>query len=432
MSQFTIFPAKKPLRGTMSVPGDKSITHRALILGALAQGHTRITGYSEGQDCLNTLRAVRELGIDVQKIPEGLEMTGKGLWGLQEPSNILDCGNSGTGLRLLAGVLAGQNFFSVLTGDASLRSRPMGRVVTPLRQMGASIAGRGGGELAPLAIQGAGLKAILYESPVPSAQIKSCVLLAGLFAEGTTIVKEPRKSRDHTERLLTYLDVPLQIDGCTVHLQGRLSFEGKPIAVPGDISAAAFFIVAASIVPDSDILITGVGLNPERTGILDILLEMGADITIVNSREVSGEPVGDIRVRSSQLRGIPIGPDLIPKSIDELPILCVAAACAKGETRMTGAQELRVKETDRIRAMAIELARLHVEVEEQPDGLVVNGGSSLQGALCQSYGDHRVVMSLAICGLVADSPITIDDVECVETSFPGFHDKLLYLLTNSK
>ena len=368
----------------------------------------------------------------MQEIPEGLEVTGKGLWGLHEPSNVLDCGNSGTGLRLLAGVLAGQNFFSVLTGDMSLRSRPMGRVVTPLRQMGAIISGRRGGELAPLAIQGAGLKAVLYESPVASAQIKSCVLLAGLFAEGTTIVKEPRKSRDHTERLLTYLGVPVEVDGCTVHLQGRPSFDGKPIGVPGDISAAAFFMVAASIVPDSDILITGVGLNPERTGILETLLEMGADITIVNRKEVSGEPVGDIRVRSAPLSGMTIGPELIPKTIDELPILCVAAALANGETRITGAQELRVKETDRIRAMATELARLQVEIEEKPDGLVINGGSSLRGATCQSYGDHRVVMSLAICGLMADSPITIDDVECVETSFPGFQDKLLDLLTNSE
>lgn len=432
MSQFTIFPARKPLRGTLSVPGDKSITHRALILGALAQGQTRITGYSRGEDCLNTLRAVQELGAAVQEIPEGLVVTGKGLWGLQEPTNVLDCGNSGTGLRLLAGVLAGQNFFSVLTGDGSLRSRPMGRVVTPLRQMGGIIFGRRGGELAPLAIQGAGLKAVLYESPVASAQIKSCVLLAGLFAEGTTIVKEPRKSRDHTERLLTYFGVPLQVEGCTVSLEGRPSFAGKPIAVPGDISAAAFFMVAASIVPDSDILLTGIGLNPDRTGILDVLLEMGADIAVLNNREVSGEPVGDIRVRSAPLRGMTIGPSLIPKTIDELPILCVAAALADGETRIEGAQELRVKETDRIRAMALELARLNIEVEEKPDGMVIHGRSSIRGGSCQSYGDHRVVMSLAVCGLVADSPITIEDVDCVETSFPGFQSKLLDLLTNSK
>ncbi len=432
MSQLSIAPATGPLRGTVTVPGDKSITHRALILGALAQGHTRITGYSQGEDCLNTLGVVRELGIDVQEIPEGLDVFGKGLWGLSEPTNVLDCGNSGTGLRLLAGVLAGQKFFSVLTGDASLRSRPMGRVVKPLRQMGATISGRRGGDLAPLAIQGGALQAVRYESPVASAQIKSCVLLAGLFAEGTTTINEPMKSRDHSERMLGYLGIPLQVEGCTVHVQGQQAFEGKPITVPGDISAAAFFLVAASIVPDSEVLLTGIGLNPERTGVLDVLLAMGADIAILNTREESGEPVGDLRVRGTRLTGTAIGPELIPKTIDELPILCVAAALADGETRITGAQELRVKETDRIHAMAVELARIGVELEEQPDGLIIQGGATLRGAMCQSYGDHRVVMSLAIAGLVAKEPVVIKDVDCVETSFPGFHSKLLDLLTNSK
>jgi len=432
MSQLSMAPATGPLRGTVTFPGDKSITHRALILGALAQGHTRITGYSQGEDCLNTLGVIRELGIEVQDIPEGLDVIGKGLWGLTEPTNVLDCGNSGTGLRLLAGVLAGQKFFSVLTGDASLRSRPMGRVVKPLRQMGATISGRRGGDLAPLAVQGGTLQSTTYESPVASAQIKSCVLLAGLFAEGTTTINEPMKSRDHSERMLKYFGVPLQVEGCTVHVQGQQSFEGKPITVPGDISAAAFFLVAASIVPDSEVLLTGIGLNPERTGVLDVLLAMGADIAILNTREESGEPVGDLRVRATRLSGTTIGPELIPKTIDELPILCVAAALADGETRITGAQELRVKETDRIHAMAVELVKIGVELEEQPDGLIIQGGSTLRGAMCQSYGDHRVVMSLAIAGLVAKEPVVIKDVDCVETSFPGFHSKLLDLLTNSK
>lgn len=432
MSQLSIPPALRPLRGTVTVPGDKSITHRALILGALAQGHTQITGYSRGEDCLNTLGVIRGLGIDVQEIPEGLDVTGKGLWGLTEPANVLDCGNSGTGLRLLAGVLAGQRFFSVLTGDASLRSRPMGRVVKPLRKMGATITGRRGGDLAPIAIQGGALQSVVYESPVASAQIKSCVLLAGLFVDGTTAIKEPMKSRDHSERMLTYLGIPVRVDGCTVQIDGQQPFDGKPITVPGDISAAAFFLVAASIVPDSEVLLTGIGLNPERTGILDALSAMGADIAILNTREESGEPVGDLRVRATRLTGTTIEPELIPKTIDELPILCVAAALADGETRITGAQELRVKETDRIHAMAIELARIGVVVEEQPDGLVIQGGSTLRGALCQSYGDHRVVMSLAIAGLVAKEPVVIEDVDCVETSFPGFHSKLLDLLTNSK
>ncbi len=432
MSQLSISPSAVPLRGTMTVPGDKSITHRALILGALADGQTRITGYSRGEDCLNTLGVVRELGIDVEEIPEGLAVTGKGLWGLSEPSNVLDCGNSGTGLRLLAGVLAGQTFFSVLTGDASLRSRPMGRVVNPLRQMGGTISGRNGGSTAPLAIQGGNLQSVTYESPVASAQIKSCVLLAGLFAEGTTTVKEPIKSRDHSERMLKYFGVSLNVDGCTVQVSGRQSFEGKPVMVPGDISAAAFFLVAASIVPDSDVLITGIGLNPERTGILEVLFAMGANIEILNKREESGEPVGDLHVRSTRLIGTTIGAELIPKTIDELPILCVAAALADGETRITGAEELRVKETDRIHAMAVQLAKIGVVLEEQPDGLVIQGGSTLRGAVCQSYGDHRVVMSLAVAALVADQSIVIEDVDCVETSFPGFHGKLLDLLTNSK
>ncbi len=432
MSQLSIAPAIRPLRGTITVPGDKSITHRAFILGALAQGRTRITGFSRGEDCLNTLGVVRALGIDVQEIPEGLEVTGKGLWGLTEPTNVLDCGNSGTGLRLLAGVLAGQQFFSTLTGDASLRSRPMGRIVKPLRHMGADINGRRGGDLAPLAVQGKALHSVNYASPVASAQIKSCVLFAGLFAEGTTTVNEPLKSRDHTERMLRYLGVPLRVEGCTVHIDGRQPFEAMPLSVPGDISAAAFFLVAASIVPDSEVFLNGIGLNPERTGIVDVLLMMGADIAILNEREESGEPVGDLRVRATRLTGTTIGAELIPKTIDELPILCVAAALADGETRISGAQELRVKETDRIHAMAVELASIGVSVEEQPDGLVIQGGGVLQGARCQSYGDHRVVMSLAIAGLVAKEPIVIEDVECVETSFPDFHSKLLDLLTNSK
>ena len=250
--------------------------------------------------------------------------------------------------------------------------------------------------------------------------------------DGTTTIKEPMKSRDHSERMLTYLGIPVRVDGCTVQIDGQQPFDGKPITVPGDISAAAFFLVAASIVPDSEVLLTGIGLNPERTGILDALSAMGADIAILNTREESGEPVGDLRVRATRLTGTTVEPELIPKTIDELPILCVAAALADGETRITGAQELRVKETDRIHAMAIELARIGVVVEEQPDGLVIQGGSTLRGALCQSYGDHRVVMSLAIAGLVAKEPVVIEDVDCVETSFPGFHSKLLDLLTNSK
>ena len=433
MSSWTITPQGKPLRGTVQVPGDKSITHRALILGALAEGGSTITGYCRGEDCLNTLQAVRALGIEVQEEDsDRLQVMGKGLWGLMEPTSVIDCGNSGTGLRLLAGVLSGQDFFSVLTGDSSLRRRPMGRVVTPLRRMGATIAGRKAGEYAPLAITGGNLMGCEYVSPVASAQVKSCVLLAGLFAEGSTILTEPLKSRDHTERMLQYLGVPLQINGLTVSLNGRTSFQGASLAVPGDLSAAAFFLVAGSIVPDSEILLPRVGVNPERTGVLDVLIQMGANIEVRDPRIESGEPVADLLVRSAPLHGVQVGPELIPKTIDELPILCIAAAAAEGETRITGAEELRVKETDRIRAMATELRRLNVPAEETQDGICIRGKATIQGGNFGSYGDHRVAMSLAVAGLNAQSPLLIDDVACVETSFPGFLDKLLDLLTNSR
>ena len=432
MTSFTISPSSTPLQGTVTVPGDKSITHRALILSALAEGQSRITGSSQGEDCLNTLRALRQLGVEIREIPEGLEVEGKGLWGLSEPANVLDCGNSGTGLRLLAGVLAGQRFFSVLTGDASLRSRPMGRVVKPLQLMGAKIAGRKGGDLAPLAIQGQELKPVSYDSPVASAQIKSCVLLAGLFAQGITVVTEPQKSRDHTERMFAYLGIPYQEHDTRIEVQGHRSFQAKPIDVPGDISAAAFFMVAATIIPGSDVLVTNVGLNPGRTGILEVLLSMGANISVLNPRDQSGEPVGDLRIRSAKLRGMAIGHEMVPKTIDEFPILCVAAALADGETRITGAKELRVKETDRIQAMATELQRMGVSIQEKPDGLVIQGKAILKGAACRSYGDHRVAMSLAVAGLAAEALVSVDDVDCIETSFPCFHDKLLELLTNSR
>ncbi|WP_454064381.1 3-phosphoshikimate 1-carboxyvinyltransferase [Candidatus Nitrospira salsa] len=433
MSSWSTTTATKPLRGTVQVAGDKSITHRALILGGLAQGETIISGYCLGEDCLNTLRVVRALGIPVEDIDAtSLRVLGKGLWGFTEPSTVLDCGNSGTGLRLLAGVLAGQDFFSVLTGDGSLRNRPMGRVVNPLRTMGASITGRRAGEYAPLAIAGQGLQGCKYRSPVASAQVKSAVLLAGLLAEGLTSVTEPVKSRDHTERMLQHLGVDVQVDGCTVSVTGRRPFTGKPLSVPGDMSAAAFFLVAASIVPDSELCLSGIGVNPARTGVVDILNKMGANIQVRNSREVSGEPVADLFVKSADLHGITIEAEDIPKTIDELPVLCVAAAAAEGQTHITGAQELRVKETDRIHAMAVELSKLGIPIEENPDGLSITGGKRLTGAQCQSYGDHRVAMSLAIAGLIANSAIIIDETDCIETSFPGFKGKLLDLLTNSQ
>jgi 3-phosphoshikimate 1-carboxyvinyltransferase len=435
MASLTVTPGG-PLKGILSVPGDKSVTHRAIMLSALAEGETTIIDYCRGEDCLHTMRAFRAMGIRIDEAPGSLRVHGKGLWGLQEPDEPIDCGNSGTGIRLLAGLLAGQDFFSVLTGDESVRRRPMGRVVKPLREMGARIAGRKGGELAPLAITGSRLRGIRYSSPVASAQIKSSLLLAGLFAEGETRITEPRRSRDHTERMFRYFRIPFEQEETVVTLQGRptAGWSGlSDLVVPGDLSAAAFFVVAATIIPGSEITITNVGINPTRTGILEILMDMGADIRQVNQREQAGEPVADVVVRAHALRGLSIGADRIPHTIDEFPILCVAAAAADGESAITGAQELRVKESDRIATMAAELKKMGVPIEETADGLIIRGlrGRRLRGASCTSYGDHRVAMSLAIAGMVADSPTRIDRTECIDTSFPGFNAKRLELLTES-
>jgi 3-phosphoshikimate 1-carboxyvinyltransferase len=437
MRSLTITPGR-PLRGTITVPGDKSITHRALILTALAEGTSVVSRYCRGADCLNTMRALEGLGVPIEETPNALTIHGKGLWGLSEPDRPIDCGNSGTGIRLLAGLLAGQDFFAVLTGDESIRRRPMGRVVKPLREMGAVIAGRKGGELTPLAITGKRLHGIEYVSPVASAQVKSSLLLAGLYAEGVTRVKEPRLSRDHTERMFQYFGIPLRREDGALLLQGRstLGWVGRPVVVPGDFSAAAFFIVGATIVPESDITITNVGINPTRTGLLDVMRMMGADIHILDQREEGGEPVADLRVKSAPLRGVSIGPDLIPQMIDEFPILCVAAAVAHGDTLITGAEELRVKESDRIATMGAELRAIGAQVVERLDGMLVHGlgqagenGRLRATALAQSHGDHRVAMSLAIGGLTADERMTIADADCVETSFPDFDATLAALLT---
>lgn len=435
MALLTVQPAGS-LKGTVTLPGDKSVTHRAIILSALAEGESTICGYGRGEDCLNTMRALRAMGIRIEEQPDRLQVFGKGLWGLAEPEAPIDCGNSGTGIRLLAGLLAGQDFFTVLTGDASIRRRPMGRVVKPLRAMGATINGRKGGELAPLAVTGSRLRGIVYESPVASAQVKSCLLLAALYAEGTTRVTEPRLSRDHTERMFGYFGIPLVREGTSLSLRGRPSagWAGAPaLRVPGDFSAAAFFLVGATIVPGSDVTLLNVGLNPTRIGLLDALLEMGADIQVLNRREEAGEPIGDLRVRSSPLRGITIAGDRIPGMIDEVPILCVAAALAEGDTVITGAEELRVKESDRIATMASELRKLGVAIQERPDGLLISGvkGRRFAEASCGSHGDHRVAMSLAIAALAATGPVMIADAECIDTSFPGFQDKVLELLTES-
>ena len=435
MTTLTITPGG-PLRGTISVPGDKSITHRAIILSALGDGPTPITGYCRGEDCLNTMRAFRALGVRVDETECQLTVHGKGMWGLGEANGPVDCGNSGTGIRLLTGVLAGQDFFTVLTGDHSIRRRPMGRVVKPLREMGAVIAGRKGGELAPLAITGSKLRGMTCQTPVASAQIKSALLLASLYAEGVTSVTEPRLSRDHTERLFEYFGIPFVRDALTVSVEGRPSIRWgrKEIAVAGDFSAAAFFIVGAAIVPESEVIVSGVGINPTRIGLLHILNRMGADISLMNQREQGGEPVADIRIKSASLKGVNIAADEIPQTIDEFPIFCVAAAVAAGRSEISGAEELRVKESDRIATMAGELRAMGAHITEKPDGMVIEGlgsgnrNGALTGAHYTSHGDHRVAMSAAIGALTADLPTRIDDAECIDTSFPGFHGKLLTLL----
>ena len=426
----------RSLRGAIAVPGDKSITHRALILTALADGVGRLKRYCRGEDCLNTMRALQALGVRIDETHDALQVYGKGLWGLAEPGGVIDCGNSGTGIRLLTGLLAGQDFFTVLTGDASIRRRPMGRIVKPLREMGATIAGRKGGELAPLAVSGTTLEAITFASPVASAQVKSSLLLAALFAKGTTYLSEPRLSRDHTERLFEFYGLPLTRDGLTLKMEGRPSVgwaAAPELTVSGDLSAAAFFIVGATIVPDSDITITDVGVNPTRTGVLDVLTRMGGDIQLLNRRNEAGEPVADIRVKSAPLHGVTIGAELIPQTIDEFPILCVAAAVAEGQTVITGAEELRVKESDRIATMAAELRAMGAQMDERPDGMMIQGlghpreNGRLQAATGRSHGDHRVAMSLVIAALTASTESVVQDTACIETSFPDFADSLLRL-----
>jgi 3-phosphoshikimate 1-carboxyvinyltransferase len=408
------------VRGEISVPGDKSISHRSIMLGSIAQGTTTVRGFLRGEDNIATLNAFRAMGVPVADDGETLTLTGRGLHGLNEPEDILDCGNSGTSMRLMTGLLAGQRFFSVLTGDQYLRRRPMKRVVTPLAQMGARIAGRAGGEKAPLAISGVPLTGISYDSPVASAQVKSALLLAGLYADGETLVREPHRSRDHSERMLRHYGADLVVDGPVVRIRGGRELAGREIVVPGDISSAAFYLVAGLIIPGAELVIRGVGVNPTRTGIIDILTLMGGSITLENERDCSGEPVADLVVKASRLKGIEIAGELVPRAIDEFPVLCVAAAVAEGTTVLRDAQELRVKETDRIAAMAANLRLAGVEVTETGDGMVIAGREKLTAFQADSRGDHRIAMAMLIAGLLADGPSTVHDIDCIATSFPTF------------
>ncbi|MFB3817814.1 MAG: 3-phosphoshikimate 1-carboxyvinyltransferase [Candidatus Methylomirabilales bacterium] len=412
--------------GELRVPGDKSLSHRALILGALAEGRTEIRGLLRGEDCLATLRIVRALGVPVEDDGEVLRVQGGGPGGLTEPEDVLDAGNSGTTLRLMAGVLSGRPFLSLLTGDASLRRRPMRRVAEPLRAMGATILGRGG-DHAPLAVRGAALRALAWRSPVASAQVKSAILLAGLQAAGTTTVAEPVRSRDHTERMLAAFGAACRVEGTAVSLEGPAKLTGTAVAVPGDLSSAAFLLVAAAARPGAQLTVRGVGVNPTRTGLLDVLGRMGARVSLERAATSAGEPVADLHVRGARLRGTSVAPEEVPRLVDEVPILAVAAALAEGRTVVRGAGELRVKEVDRLAALAGELGALGVAVGVQGDTLVVEGGAGrpLRGARVESRGDHRMAMSLAVAGLFAEGETTVRDVACVETSFPGFARLLL-------
>jgi len=415
---------KKTVKGEISLPGDKSISHRAIMLGSIARGETRVKGLSDCLDCRNTLDAFLKMGIEIEERSEGeLTIQGRGLKGLSSAKEVIDVGNSGTTIRLLSGILAGQDFSSTMTGDETLQKRPMRRIILPLREMGAKISSPDDNH-PPITIVGQKLHPIDYHSPVASAQVKSCVLLAGLYAEGKTRLTEPSLSRDHTERMLEYLGALVETKGRTVSIEGVSELEAKPITIPGDISSAAFFIVACLLLQNSQIRIKGVGINPTRTGIIDILKKMGADIVIENISELCGEMVANLTVKSSSLIGSEIGGELIPRILDEIPVLAVAATQAEGVTEISDAQELRVKESDRIGNVVSQLSQMGASIREKKDGMVISGGKRLVGSSVNSFGDHRMAMALTIAGLIADGETTINDVDCIDTSFPQFMDIL--------
>ena len=407
--------------GSIRVPGDKSISHRSIILSSIAEGTSHISGFLQGEDSLNTLNAFRTMGVSIERNADRVSVKGVGLHGLSKPENDLDMGNAGTAMRLLLGLLAGQAFDTTLTGDESLSKRPMNRVIEPLRAMNARIDSQPGG-MAPLEVHAQSqLRAIDYRMPIASAQVKSCLLLASLYVEGKSTISEPAPTRDHTERMLRGFGCRVDTNGSNISIKGGQHLKACDIEVPADISSAAFFLVAASIAPDSEITLQHVGINPTRTGVIEILKLMGANITLLNERDIGGEPVADIRVRSAALNGIKIPEALVPLAIDEFPVLFIAAACAKGETILTGAKELRVKESDRIQVMADGLVTLGVDVEPTADGIRIQGGP-MGGGMVESHGDHRIAMAFSVASLRANESISIMNCANVNTSFPGFVD----------
>lgn len=418
MTSFVCSPGAS-VKGNIRVPGDKSISHRSIILSSIANGRSNISGFLQGDDSLNTIRAFRQMGVTIERNEDRVCVDGVGLHGLEAPADDLDMGNSGTAMRLLLGLLAGQSFDSRLIGDASLSSRPMRRVIDPLESMGALIESEVGGR-APLQVRASGgLQATHYDMPVASAQVKSCLLLAGLYADGETVVHEPAPTRDHSERMLKAFGCEVESVDSVIRIRGGQVLTACDVEVPADVSSAAFFMVAASIAPASDITLQHVGINPTRTGVIDILRLMGAEIELLNRREIGAEPVADIRVRSAQLNGIDIPLELVPLAIDEFPVLFVAAACARGTTRLSGAEELRVKESDRIQVMADGLSELGIETRVKDDGIVVEGGQIGTGTV-DSHGDHRIAMAFSVASLRAVGEIHIEDCDNVKTSFPEF------------
>lgn len=404
--------------GQIKVPGDKSISHRAVMLGSLANGVTEISGFLKGADCLSTIDCFRKMGIDIDINGENVTVHGNGLRGLKKPDEMLYTGNSGTTTRLLCGILAGQNFDTSITGDASIQKRPMGRVVQPLSMMGAKIEN----EYCPLYITGTKLHGIDYKMPVASAQVKTAIILAGLYADGETVIHEIEKSRDHTELMLSAMGADLTVDNLDITVKPTNDLTAVNVDVPGDISSAAFFLVLGAIMPNSQITVTNVGINPTRTGIIDVLKDMGADITLENVHTSAGETVANITVRSSSLKGTTVGGDIIPRLIDELPIIAVAAVFADGQTVIKDAQELKVKETNRIRAVVDEFNKCGIDITETDDGMIINGGKSIHGADFKTYGDHRMAMSLTVLAQLADGESTLDDSDCACVSYPTFFD----------
>ncbi|MGC8971815.1 MAG: 3-phosphoshikimate 1-carboxyvinyltransferase [bacterium] len=415
-------PKRKGIRAEIRVNGDKSISHRVVIFSAMSEGISEIENFSSARDCYSTIKCLRDLGVEIGE-DKKIKVRGAGIRGFKEPSNILDAENSGTTIRLLSGLLAGQPFFSVITGDDSLRKRPMDRVIIPLSLMGAEFWARGNNRFPPMAIKGRyPLNPIDYKLPIASAQIKSAIIIAGLLAEGKSRITEPLPSRDHTERLLPAFGAKLEKEGNTVIVYGTQKLEGQKVYVPGDFSSASFFITAGLIVPDSEITVRDVGLNPGRIGLLDVIKRMGGEVYVYYKEEILNEPVGDVVVRSSYLKGTIVSREEIPILIDEIPLIAVLGAYAEGETVVRGAEELRVKESDRIRSIVTEFRKLGVNIEELPDGFVIYGPSIPNGGTVESYNDHRIAMALAIAGLSARGPISIDNEECVSISFPEFWD----------